>query len=160
MDVNKNPKFGNVFGRTYVGNSAIGIPVISGAGLGARTNTYLKGRGLYVLNADMTEALGNGTNATATGIFGTTGNSPWKMRLAPDNSLILNDFANVSNAVWQFSPDLTSSNLLLANLGSASTNHQQSFGTPYVSGSLAGGNLVVWIGDPNLAVPRDRKAHV
>ncbi|MEI9961823.1 MAG: hypothetical protein WDM76_12030 [Limisphaerales bacterium] len=47
---------------------------------------------------------------------------------------------------------MTSSNLLLANIGSA-TNHANSFGTPFVSGSIAGGDLVVWIADPNLAVP-------
>ncbi len=141
VDANKNPKFGNLFGRTYIGNSANG---------GTAPNN--KGLGLYALNADLTEALGKGTNATATSTFSISGNGPWRLRIAPDNSVVVNDFQGTNAFVRQFSPDLTSSNLLLANIG-VSTNHANSFGTPYVSGSIAGGDLVVWIADPNLAVP-------
>lgn len=141
VDANKNAKVGYLFGRTYIGNSAAG---------GAVPNN--KGLGLYALNSDLTEALGKGTNPTATPIFSTSGNGPWRMRIAPDNTLVVNDFQAASNCIRQFSADLTTSNLLLANIG-PTTNHAQSFGTPYVSGSLAAGNLVVWIADPNLAVP-------
>ncbi|MEI9961822.1 MAG: hypothetical protein WDM76_12025 [Limisphaerales bacterium] len=58
VDANKNPKIGNLFGRTYVGNSA-----------GGGTVPNNKGIGLYALNADLTEALGNGTNAAGTSAF-------------------------------------------------------------------------------------------
>src|SRR5437764_1957833 len=61
VDVNKNPKVGSLFGRMYVGNSGPG-------GLAFGSPTY-KAQGLYVLNADQTDALGYGTNAMATSLF-------------------------------------------------------------------------------------------
>ena len=147
VDVNKNPKYGSLFGRTYIGNSAIGLPLSSEPGY------YIKQHGLYALNADFTDALGQGTNAWATNLWMTgTANSPWRMRVAPDNTLIVNDLNAGTAAVWQFAPDLSSSNLFLANIG-VSTNHANEWGTPYVSGTLAAGNLIIWVGDPNLQCP-------
>jgi len=147
VDVNKNAKFGSLFGRTYIGNSAAGLPLAS------EPSYYWKGKGLYALNADFTEALGQGTNAWATSTFNTgSANSPWRLRLAPDNTLIVNDLNAASAAIWQFAPDMSSSNLLLANIG-VSTNHANEWGTPYVTGTLAQGNLTLWVGDPNLQCP-------
>ena len=136
-----------MFGRTYIGNSAAGLPLTGESGY------YFKGKGLYALNADLTEALGTGTNAWATNTFNTgSANSPWRLRIAPDNTVIVNDLNAATAAVWQFAPDMSSSNLLLANIG-VSTNHANEWGTPYVSGTLAAGNLTLWVGDPNLQCP-------
>jgi len=152
VDVNKNPKYGSLFGRTYVGNSATGLPLASEPGY------YIKQKGLYALNADFTDALGQGTNAWATNTWGIVtaggfaGSGPWRMRVAPDNTLIVSDASSDMAALWQFAPDLASSNLFLANIG-ISTNHGREFGTPYVSGSLAAGNLVLWIADPSIPCP-------
>jgi len=147
VDVNKNAKYGSLFGRTYIGNSAAGLPLAS------EPSYYFKGKGLYALNADFTDALGQGTNPWAIGTFNTgSANSPWRLRVAQDNTLIVNDLNAATAAIWQFAPDMSSSNLLLAGVG-VSANHANEWGTPYLSGSLAQGNLTLWVGDPNLPCP-------
>ncbi len=148
VGVNQNPKLGNSFGRIYAGNGLVG---------GTTPNN--KGIGLYALNADQTEALGKGTNATATSTFaGSGGVGPWRMRVAPDNTLLVNDFSTAAAALWQFKPDLSDSNLVLSIIGqtaaaAAGIHSDFSHSTPLMTGSLAAGNLVLWTGDASLAVP-------
>src|SRR4051812_39245645 len=110
LAVNQNPKVGNLFGRIYAGNS------IAGGTIG----TTWKGLGLYAMNADQTDALGKGTNASGNPRWlgnagGTTivGSSPWRMRVAPDNTLLVVDSTAAGAALWQFQPDLSSSNQML-----------------------------------------------
>jgi hypothetical protein len=71
VGVNQNPQFGQLFGRIYVGNGANG-------GQGTPTAKY---HGLYALNADLSDALGRGTNAFAQGLFAAESSSgPYKLR--------------------------------------------------------------------------------
>jgi Immunoglobulin I-set domain len=155
VDANKNPKLGYLFGRVYVGNSTPG-----------GTSPNNKGQGLYALNADLSDSpLGHGANATGGGIFiagfganGTSGASgPYRVRVAPDNTLLVGDFSTANAALWQYAPDLTSSNLVLGvigeNQGIAAGIHGDFFGTPLMTGSLANSNLVLWTADPGMPVP-------
>ena len=142
VDVNKNSKVGYLFGRTYVGNSA--------------TNAT-KAKGLYLLNADLTDSTGG---KVFTNIYWSTNgstSSPQRMRVAPDNDLLVCDFATITAALWKYSPDLTSSNLVLAGIGqtaaAAAGIHGDFFGTPLMSGSLAQSNWVLWTADSGMQVP-------
>jgi hypothetical protein len=146
VDANKNPRIGSLFGRLYIGNSTAGGTV----------GSTFKGLGLYALNADQTEALGKGTNATATTTFTNSGGAgPWRLRIAPDNTVLVNDFSTTNAALWQFQPDLDSSNLVLSIIGqdaAASAGiHGDMFGTPLITGSLAASNLVLWTADGGMA---------
>ena len=139
---NANPQIGSLFGRLYVANSSVS----SG-----------KGRGLYALNPDFTEALGHGTTASGTGAFISSSSSPWRIRVAPDNSLLVGDFTTANANLRQWAPDLSSSNLVLAIVGqtaaAAAGIHGDMFGTAKMTGSLATSNLVLWTADSGMAVP-------
>jgi hypothetical protein len=146
--VNKNPKIGHLFGRIYTGNSAAGGTV----------GTTWKGKGLYAMNPDQTDATGQSTNALGTGAFAASGaNGPWRIRVAPDNSLLVCDFSTPGAALYQFQPDLGDSNLVLSIIGQtaavAAGIHGDFFGTPLMTGSLAEGNLVLWTADSGMPAP-------
>ena len=148
--VNQNPKNGSAFGRIYTGSGGPG-------GFAFGTPGY-KPQGLYALNADYTEALGRGTNAVAQATFAASGTSgPWRMRVAPDDTLLVDDFSTPSAALWQFKSDLSNSNLVLSIIGqtaaAAAGIHGDFFGTPLMTGSLATGDLVLWTADSGMAVP-------
>ncbi len=148
VDVNKNPRVGHLFGRTYVGNSAVG---------GTAPNA--KGIGLYALNADLTDSpLAHGTNAWGGGVFATSGGSgPWRIRLAPDGTLLVGDFSTTNASLRQYAADLNSSNLVLGTVGQvAAANagiHGDFFGTALMTGSIATGDLVLWTADSGMGVP-------
>ena len=147
VDANKNPQNGSLFGRVYMGNSAVG---------GTAPNN--KGVGLYALNADLSDSpLGRGASATGGGAFTGGGNSPYRLRVAPDNTVLVGDFATATASLRQFAPDLTFSNLVLGVVGEvagiAAGIHGDFFGTPLMTGSLANSNLVLWTADPGMPVP-------
>jgi hypothetical protein len=138
--INQNPKIGNLFGRTYIGNSAAG-----------GTDPYDKGHGLYALNADQTEALGNGKTAAGAGAFGSSG--PNKIRVAPDNSLLVGDYSG-NGALYLFSPDLSSSNAIFLPSQPAGI-HGDMVGTPdLLMTNIEGTNyLTLWTFDSGMGVP-------
>jgi len=146
--VNKNPKIGYSFGRIYAGNSAAGGTVGNG----------FKGIGLYAMNPDQTDAIGKGTNATGTAFYsGSGGAGPWRMRVAPDNTLLVCDFSTPNASLFAYQPDLSNSNLVLSIIGQTAAAgagiHGDMFGTPTMTGSLATGDLVLWTGDSGMGVP-------
>jgi hypothetical protein len=148
--VNQNPKIGSLFGRIYAGCGGTGTN-------GPGTPGY-KAQGIYAMNPDQTTALGRGTNAYGAPTFANSGmNGPWRMRVAPDNTLLVGDFSTTNAALWQFQPDLSNSNLVLALIGQAAAAaagiHGDMFGTPAMTGSLAAGNLVLYTADSGMAVP-------
>lgn len=140
--VNPNPQIGKFFGRIYMDQSSPGAS---------------KGRGIYALNPDFSEALGKGNTASGTGAFIANPSSPWRIRVAPDNTLLVGDFTTANAGLWQFAPDLSSSNLVLAIIGqnaaAAAGIHGDMFGTAKMTGSQAQGNLVLWTADSGMAVP-------
>lgn len=148
--VNIYPQNGAYFGRIYADNSTAG---------GTAGTTY-KGRGLYAFNADMTDALGIGTNAVGgANLFWTnaSSSSPYHLRVAPDNSLIVGDYSTAHAGLWEFSPNLTSSNLVLAIVGEtpavAAGIHGDMQGTSLITGSTNTGDMVVWVADGGLPAP-------
>ena len=156
VDANKNPKNASLFGRVYVGNSTPG----------STAAPLLKGRGIFVLNADLSDspfgtpftANSPATNGIGGGIFVAGGASgPNRLRVLADDTILVNDFSTANASLWQFSPNLTSSNQVLSIIGqTAAANagiHGDMFGTPYMTGSLSNGNLVLWTFDSGMAVP-------
>ena len=143
--VNKNAAVGTNFGRLVVGNSANGAQ-----------SSGPKGVGLYLLNADQTYAAG----PIASNYFGGSGGSgPWRIRANADGTFLVNDFATVNASLLQFSPDLSSSNLVLSIIGSTASAaagiHGDFFGCGIMKGSLAGGNLVLYTFDSGMGAPAD-----
>jgi hypothetical protein len=142
--VNQDPKNGKWFGRVYAGEGS--------AGVGAAPLT--KYHGLYAMNADLSDALGQGTNAFAQGLFGPESTSaPYKMRVAPDDSLMVEDYSG-NGALWKFTPDLTSSNAIFLQSQPAGI-HGDMLGTPdLLMTNILGTNYwTLWIFDSGMAVP-------
>lgn len=143
VGVNRNPG-SSFFGRIYVVNGSAGTGTSPGRAVG---------RGVYVLNADTSDALGYGNTAQAPGmtIGASTTYSPYKPFVGPDNMVYVGnaDGTAVSlsppgNAiVWMLDPNLTSGTPVIqtnAVLGPAAS----CISTPFVTGSLATGNLQLY----------------
>ena len=151
FDINKNPKIGTYFGALYAGS----------AGPGGNAGTvFAKHLGLYVLQADENDLLGYGTNAHGTATFlpaGLGGQGPWRLRMNADNSIVVSDQSVANSGIWTFTPDLLSSTLILGPVGATpgitAGVHGRIYGTPWMSGSIAGGNLVLWLADNSMGAP-------
>src|SRR5262249_31483456 len=137
----RNPKTRN-FGRIYICNAN------SGTGPAPSQTTP---RGLYILNADTSDALGRGATASmpSSSWGSSTTYAPFKCFVGPDDSLCVGDASGTGGTtagepVWMIDPDVTTSNRLFVT-GNAATNNNAGpcVSTPFVTGSLAGGNLVV-----------------
>src|SRR4051794_18359714 len=150
--VNRNPK-NKYFGRVYVCNAN------TGGSAPAVRFTY---RGIYILNADTSDALGRGTNASLAGMSlgSSTTYSPWKCFVGPDDRLYVGDASGIVGSgtavepVSMFDPDVTSvSNLFV--FGSNATNNYSGpvITTPVVSGSLRSNNLVLHCITANYSSP-------
>jgi len=158
VGVNINPQR-PAFGRIYAVSAwPSGIVAVNGA-TNATGNGRLVGRGIYAINQDGSDALGQGTNALVGNMwFGTSVRySPYRVFVGSDDSVYVADlsgsytaslgtaglsYSPVGGGVWQASPDFTSTtNLFDTNdIGSV---YDGVFGF-YVTGSLAAGNLVVY----------------
>ncbi len=151
--VNRNPKTHN-FGRIYVVNASPGDNTV-------RTT----GRGVYVLNADGSDALGYGTNANP--VIGAGANQiqygssttygPYLISVGPDDSVYLGDASGaltvgttVGGGVWMLNPDLTTAKDLFTYDGTtASPGLVCVAGTPIATGSVASNNLVLYTAEWN-----------
>lgn len=151
--VNKNPK-SPYFGRIYVSNSRA-LPAATGR----------PGQdGIYVLNPDFTDALGQGNNALTGGIdftdqSGATQDTtlPWRVEVGEDDNLYISDFTRVSGTIYVTDPNVSagSGTNALEGLGSpgepnASWNHGQIASSPIVTGSLADANLTIYALDADM----------
>ncbi|MFO1515141.1 MAG: immunoglobulin domain-containing protein [Verrucomicrobiota bacterium] len=142
--VNKNPAIGTNFGRLVVGNAAVGRPV-----------ERPKGIGLYLLNSDQTYVKG----PVGGDFWSGGGNGPWRVRANDDGTFLASDFSTPKASIFQYSPDLSSSNLVLSIIGqTAAVNagiHGDLFGCGIMKGSLAQGNLVLYTFDSGMGAPQD-----
>ncbi|HRR87658.1 MAG TPA: PEP-CTERM sorting domain-containing protein, partial [Phycisphaerae bacterium] len=87
---------------------------------GGRTTTD----GIYVMTADQGDVLGQGDTAFAGGINWTTGgsNSPWKITVAPDDSVYIADWSDLNSGVWRCNANPQSNfDEILTNVGRTST---------------------------------------
>ncbi|MDQ6631565.1 MAG: hypothetical protein M3Y82_07380 [Verrucomicrobiota bacterium] len=138
VTVNQNPA-SPYFGRIYVANSADG----STTGPGGRP----VGDGIYLLNADQTDAVGRGTNASTAGIdFSSSANDPYKISVGPDDKLYINNFSIPAATTWVVDANVTSNSLVLAGIGENTnpTVHSDSASTPIAQGSLTSSNLTLY----------------
>ncbi|HWX20647.1 MAG TPA: immunoglobulin domain-containing protein [Candidatus Binatia bacterium] len=138
--VDKNPKIGANFGQVCVGSATTG-----GRGLG-----------LYLLTADEQTLL---KGPIGSGFWSGGGNGPYRIRANDDGTFLVNDFSTPNACLLQFTPDLSSSNLVLAIIGqTAAVNagiHGDLFGCGIMRGSLAAGNLVLYTFDSGMGAPSD-----
>ena len=115
MVVNRNAKTGN-FGRTYVAVSTRGTQPIGGSssyGLGNR----IIARGMFAVNADGSDAVGQGDTSRTCGMtFDTTTTtySPYRLAVGPDDMVYICDAGGINvggsptNGVYMAPPDLSS----------------------------------------------------
>lgn len=137
--VSKNAMVGTNFGRLCVGNAT----------------TVGKGLGLFLLNSDQTLVKGN----VGSGFWAGGGSGPWRIRAQDDGTFLASDFSTANACLLQFSPDLSSSNLVLAIIGqtaaAAQGIHGDLFGCGTMRGSLAQSNLVLYTFDSGMGTPAD-----
>ena len=140
--VNKNPNTSN-FGRTYVVNANTGTTT---SGTTSRTVTW----GVYAVNADGSDAVGQGDTASTCGMTRvstsvTTTYSPYKISVGPDDMVYVADgcgeyYGGITNGVYMVQPNL-SSGVNLFPLYSSPEIGGGVVGTPVAFGSYAAGTL-------------------
>lgn len=145
IDVNRNPA-SPYFGRVYVMEHA-------GAGGTGNTGTGRSvTKGLFALNADLTDALGQGNFGLSGGLDAytllTAANNrfdPWKISVGEDDYLYVSDAQNARGAVARVDGNLSNGELVLTGVGNtaAPTIHTVVYGLQ-ARGSLAGNNLKVY----------------
>ncbi len=118
------------------------------------------GDGIYVFNADATDAFGitdaNDTNAARTGGIDFTGSShsPFRLTIGKDDTLYIGDASDVHGGMYYTDADVTTGGNLLAGSGGTAPitgqNHGSIMNTPVVTGSLYEGDLVLYTIDQDL----------
>jgi hypothetical protein len=143
--VNRDPA-SPYFGRIYVANALIG------------TATRALKDGIYLLNSDYSDAVGQGTNARTGGITSFTnndGNTPWHLEIGEDDQLYISDFSPASGNMYVTDPDVLVGTNILVGFGApgaanASTNHGRIGSSVIAQGSLANGNLTIYAIDSDI----------
>ncbi|PYM09674.1 MAG: hypothetical protein DME18_17595 [Verrucomicrobia bacterium] len=108
--VNRNPA-SPYFGRIYVADSVAGTT-------SATSNAVARSLsdGIYALNPDASDALGQSDTPRTGGIaFDTSGtpgnapaaNSPWHIEVGEDDNLYVSDFSSVTGTIWQTDPNVS-----------------------------------------------------
>ena len=145
VDVNKNVA-SPYFGRVYQANGG-GSPA-----------------GVYLLNPDLTYAYTNVARNGGITTFGsagtTTGQSPYRLWVAPDDSVIVGDATTGGSAVYQIDPAFSTNSfnkLILGPVGNTAALAAGSHGTiqsrPLLIGSTNGGNAVLYDIDGEISPP-------
>ncbi len=151
--VNQNPANGALFGRIYVSEAT------GGTTGGFPTPVRSLTEGIFLLNPDLTDAVGQGDTGRTAGIdFGTGGaSSPFRIALDESGALYISDWADATGTVYRTDANVTTGGNLLAGQGSpspiapsAALNHG-SVGGLALTGSLAGGNLTLYTVDEDLS---------
>lgn len=154
--INQNPA-SPFFGRIYVANAIGGVA------------TRALGDGIYVLNADLSDAVGQGTNARNAGITAFTntipgstddGNTPWRLEVGEDSNLYISDFSLTNGNIYVTDPSVVTGTNVLTGFGTpaapnGSPNHGRIGSSVIAKGSLAGGNLVLYAIDSDNSATSD-----
>ena len=132
------------FGRVYISNMST-------------TNAPRNlGDGIYMLNADLSDAVGQGDTALTGGLdFSvSTSASPYRLAVGQDNNLYMSDFSDAQGSVYVTDPNVgtgTGQNVLGGPVGGpfpvTATRIHGSITGVSVEGSLANGNLTVYVVD-------------
>lgn len=146
------------FGRVYVANGGAGTTTT-----GART----VGKGIYLLNADLSDAVGQGDTARTGGIaFTSTGTvSPYRLSIGEDGQIYVADWSDITGSLYVVDPDVTGGsgmNVLGGPTGGVrpvGTNAVHgSIAAAIVTGSLAASNLTAYVIDEDLQTDRTATA--
>ncbi|MGC8862553.1 MAG: flagellar hook assembly protein FlgD, partial [Armatimonadota bacterium] len=119
VDVNKDPA-SKYYGRVYV-SEAIGSGANTWSGSPKVTQD-----GIYILNADCTDAVGQGDNSRTGGVAWITSGtansySPFRCTVGPDDCLYVCDDADPHPGLWVGDPDFLSAQSILDPAGADST---------------------------------------
>ena len=151
VTVNTNPANGALFGRVYVSNATEGTTI------GFPTAIRDTGDGIYVLNPDRSDALGQGSTALNGGLTFGAAVSPWRLALDDAGFLYIADWEDDTGTVYRTDANVTGGVNMLAGQGSSTPiapttdlNHGSVAGLA-LRGSLAGGNLTLWTVDEDLS---------
>ncbi len=159
--VNKNTN-SPYFGRIYVSVATAGTVASNEFNLGPRT----VGEGFYLLNADQTDALGEGDTARTAGLVfdsdGTTGTeSPYRLFVGPDDNLFISDWSATNGALFVTDPNVATNSFatnVLDGIGGpfpvTSSRIHGSIASCWVEGSV-GVNLTVYAQDEDLQTDRE-----
>lgn len=156
LAINNNPA-SPYFGRVYVSLQAAGTVSSNQYTLGSRST----GDGIYLLNADQTDAVGQGNTARTGGISFSSTESPHRLAVGQDDNLYISDWSDPTGGIYVTDPNVSpgSGTNLLAGLGgpfpvTSSRIHGSTMGI-VAEGSLANNNLVVYWLDEDLQEDRD-----
>lgn len=151
--INRNPA-SPYFGRIYVSNSR---PLPTATGRNVQD-------GIYVLNPDFTDALGQGDNALTGGLdfSDQTGDNqnttlPWKIEIGEDDNLYIADFTTNSGTIYVTDPNVANGANVLEGLGTpgisptAGFTHGQIASSVIATGSLSTSNLTLYALDADVA---------
>jgi hypothetical protein len=152
LAVNKNPS-SPYFGRIYVANTSAGTTSSNGV-------VRATGDGIYMLNADQSDALGLGDTASTGGLDMATGGTsmPWRITIGDDDNLYIADWSDADGNLLFTFPNVDSGGSMLKPLSALNTavvpvgtaNTHGSIVAAVVTGSLAAGNLTVYTIDEDL----------
>lgn len=153
LAVNSDPA-SPYFGRVYVANGSSG---------NAASNTFGPARsvgdGIYMLNADFTDATGQGNTALNGGLNFTIGLdvSPYRLSIGKDNNLYISEWGDTNGTLYVVDPNVSAgsgANVLGGPTGSpfpvGLTRYHGSIAAAVVEGSLTGGDLVAYVIDEDL----------
>ena len=157
LAVNTDPASPN-FGRVYVAHSTNGSVAASAFGP-ARTLTD----GIYLMNADLSDAVGQGDIARTAGISFITGGaagdtvSPYRLSVGQDGNLYIADWSDTGGTLWVADPSVNPGsglNVLGGPIGGpfpvTATRIHGSIAAAVVEGSLANANLTAYVIDEDL----------
>jgi hypothetical protein len=150
------------FGRVYVANASSGTTTSNLFGP-ART----LGDGIYVLNPDMTDALGQADSPLNGGLNFAIGTdfAPYRLTLGQDNNLYVADWGDTNGSLYVVDPNVgagSGANVLGGPTGSplpvGNSRYHGSIAAAVVEGSLGAGNLVAYVIDEDLQNDRTATA--
>jgi hypothetical protein len=151
--INKNPA-SPFFGRVYVANGSAGTTT---------TGSRPAGDGIYLLNADLSDAVGQGNTARTGGLNFTIGLdvAPYRLSIGEDNNLYVCEWGDTNGSLYVVDPNVSDGsglNVLGGPTGSGfpvgDTRYHGSIAAAVAEGSLAGGDLRVFVVDEDLQVSR------
>jgi len=146
--VNLNPADLGRFGRIYVVENVGGTTSTTPPGAPFRTVS----EGVFVVNADFSDALGQGDSGLLGAVTVETGNTTGgqrslnKVEIGEDGFIYAADWSTNFGTIYQFDPEITNGTVVLSGAGAAAnpTVHTTCNGSAIVKGSLGAGTLKVW----------------